>query len=95
MSLPGDELDRDERLTSLAVFEHELAASDERAVLLEALLAKLENATSDGERLDIERPDIERPDVEPALQKRCYRQAAVSLAGLAGPITRSLADFLG
>jgi len=101
VSLPGDELDQDERLTSLAVFEHELAASDERAVTLEALLAKLEKATSDG-AADSLGPDagptvgLDAPlDIEPALRKRGYRQAAVSRAGLAGPITRSLADFLG
>jgi hypothetical protein len=45
---------------------------------------------------------LAQPDAAPGddafdrmLRQRCYREAALPLAALAGPITRSLADFLG
>ena len=96
MSLFGSELDPDDGLTALTICEQELAAAAERALLLDEVLAKLEKTISaDAAALAQPTPDDADPELDVALRRRCYREAALPLATLAGPITRSLADFLG
>lgn len=92
MSLFGDELDPDDRLTTLTICERQLAAADERAPVLDEVLARLEKAISDDPAA---RAQQTPPELDPALRRRCYREAELPLAALAGPITRSLDDFLG
>jgi hypothetical protein len=95
VNLP-DELDHDERLTALSICERELAAAADRGLLLDEVLAKLETTISDDAAASA-RPtaDDADPELDLASRRRCYREAALPLATLAGPITRSLADFLG
>lgn len=104
MSLPGDSLDRDDRLTVLAVFEHECRAAADRGLLLDELLGRIDGAlggTGDDPSPDDAaahaqpKPATDADPFELVLRQRCYREAALPLAVLAGPITRSLADFLG
>jgi hypothetical protein len=95
VNLPN-ELDPDERLTALSICERELAAAANRGLLLDELLAKIEKAISDDAAARAQpTPDEADPDLDLALRRRCYREAALPLATLTGPITRSLADFLG
>jgi hypothetical protein len=96
VSIFGNELDPDDRLTALTVCEQELAAAAERALVLDDVLAKLEKTISDDAAAPAQpTPDEADPEFDLALRRRCYREAALPLATLAGPITRSLADFLG
>jgi hypothetical protein len=96
VSLPGDEFDVDLRLTTLTICERALAAADERAMPLDDVLTKLEKTISD-DAVTPARPasDPGDPELDVALRGRGYREAAVPLAMLSGPIMRSLADFLG
>lgn len=105
MSLPGDSLDPDDRLTVLAVFEHECRAAADRGLLLDELLDRIDTAigrspgapTSSDDAASLAQRDSAADDdaFERMLRQRCYREAALPLAALTGQITRSLADFLG
>lgn len=105
MSLPGDSLDPDDRLTTLAVFQHECGVAADRGLTLDDLLGRIgaaigsspvEAASSDDAAAPA-RPNAGADDdmFERMLRQRCYREAALPLAALTGQITRSLADFLG
>lgn len=105
MSLPGDSLDADDRLTILAVLDHERRAAGDRGLLLDELLGRIDSALGrpltkaptpdDAAALAHPEPAAGDDAFERMLRQRCYRDAALPLAALAGPITRSLADFLG
>jgi hypothetical protein len=96
VSLFEGELDPDDRLTTLTICERQLAAADERAPVLDEVLAKLEKAMSDDAAAQAQpTPAVADSELDLALRRRCYREAELPLATLAGPITRSLADFLG
>lgn len=104
MSLLGDNVDPDDRLTVLAVFEHECRAAADREVALDELLGRIDSTLGGMGHKPISDDAAARAHPEPAvdedafelmLRQRCYREAALPLATLAGPITRSLADFLG
>lgn len=103
MSLPGDSLDPDDRLTILAVFEHECRVAADRGMMLDELLGRIDRAVggspgrkpSSDDSAALAQPEPAADDeFERMLRQRCYREAAQPLAALAGPITRSLADFL-
>jgi hypothetical protein len=98
----------DDRLTILAIFEHERHAAADRALVLDDLLAGLAVATAgsdDGAVAELQNAEVQNlddappgsvaDDFEAMLRQRCYREAALPLVMLAGPITRSLAGFLG
>lgn len=104
MSVPGDSVDGDDRLTVLAVFEHECRAAADRGLLLDELLGRIDGTLGDtGDKPSQDdaaahaqpEPVTYEDPFELVLRQRCYREAALPLAMLAGPITRSLADFLG
>lgn len=99
MSLSADELDPDDRLTCLAIFEHERAAAADRALAIDAMLERLTQSVATisddaAARAQPEPAPADR-DLELLLAQRCYREAALPLAALAGPITWSLSAFLG
>ena len=113
MSSPGDGLDSfdgldgldpADRLTTLAIFEHECRVAADRAMVLDELLTRLDVALggppgttpSSDDAAALAQPEpLGDTELEWLSRQRCYREAALPLATLVGPVTRSLADFLG
>ena len=105
MSLPGDSLDPDDRLTTLAVLEHQCRTTADRGLLLDDLLDRIDAAIGRAPGTTTSSDDAAAPGpgdsvadddaFERMLRQRCYREAAQPLVALAGQVTRSLADFLG
>ena len=99
-----DGLDPVDRLTTLAIFEHECRVAADRSMVLDELLTRLDVALggppgttpSSDDAAALAQPEpLDDGGFERVSRQRLYREAVRPLATLAGPVTRSLADFLG